>query len=502
MNKKRLFTVILPISALNVLSFTAALTLSAPLSIIALAGSVLISTVVLVFLCRGALAETNGEQEKRKDGNQSENEPAAPDPAVSALSRYVQKSASWIRKNRDHFCIYAKRKNGKKSVNMPDLDLIHVSEIIEKIRFSKDDALVTDFIHAIEDAIPDAQESCAVNQNGKQDAIHERVFEIGFCNELVRSIIDVIHGHLVSSSGPLSEEIYFVKKLIYQFQSKIRDWKSDLTATGGKKNFEYVIGKYDHHNEGFKQIAETLKKSFDTIENNFKTLLEAVSQISGNSEQIQEISENINLLSINAAIESTKAGIYGRGFKVISREIERLSRDTNSFAQKIKGLTSNARKKAEDAVGGFNVEMETLLHRISGQRREFDDFYALLNAYYEDFKLLFSLVDEMSENIDLHIKKVNPVFQLQDIAVQQINNLKKIVDFNEAGCRKNGLLDYMFNTIDPEIKKQVLSKIIAEVGEIVTTESELGVLNEIAEKHKLDAWSMVQGGKSGELELF
>jgi len=335
-----------------------------------------------------------------------------------------------------------------------------------------------------------------------REAMHEFILRNAFCREMTESMVGSIKDNIGLSAKPLSEEMFLIKKILYYFQENIGSWRSDLSSNGGKKNFESVISKYTKQNDEYRKIAENLQTNFESIEKSFGMLLDRIEQILGNSERIEEISSKISLLSINAAIESTKAGIFGKGFKVISIEIEKLSSDTRTFAENIKRVIEDARLQAENSISGFHGEENTLLEKINAQREDFGEFYTLLQDYNQDFNKIFSLVDSVYDDINTHIKKVNPVFQLQDITVQQIGNLKKIIEMIDGTSGGNNLMEHIFRTLSREKKSELLNELISAAEKIVTTEHEIDIINLISEKYNLNRKIVINGKKSGEIELF
>jgi archaellum component FlaC len=434
---------------------------------------------------------------------------------ISTFNEYISASMLWMKSMYREYCVFACGGNpdcvSSDSIHLPyektrqlssllqDLNAVGNNGHSTELRLKKAHGLIS-LIEEITRGliIPETD----VNSIEKRKKMHERVLENTYACELTRQMVESIREHIDLSAKPLSEEIFLIKKIVYLFQQSITEWRDELADGQSKKNFESVIAKYDRQNEKYRYIAENLEHNFRVIEENFNLLISMIENIFANSEQIKDISAKINLLSINAAIESTKAGVFGRGFKVISSEIVKLSGDTRVFADKIKSVIEATKKTASDAIAGFNANGGALRERITNQREDFEEFYRLLTGYNEDFRRIFSLVENVSNDINTHIRKVNPVFQHQDITIQQIDNLKKIIDIIYTGTNENELLAFVMGTIDTETRKAIITHLIEHAERIVTTDYEIEIINRIAEKYRIGKTVQMSGSKKGEIELF
>lgn len=100
-------------------------------------------------------------------------------------------------------------------------------------------------------------------------------------------------------------------------------------------------------------IRDTASASFDQVEQ----LIEAVNEINQSSnairsvvKAIEDIAFQTNLLAFNASVEAARAGDMGKGFGVVSKEVQNLSRKTSESAKETAALISDALTKSKQGV--------------------------------------------------------------------------------------------------------------------------------------------------------
>ncbi len=94
-------------------------------------------------------------------------------------------------------------------------------------------------------------------------------------------------------------------------------------------------------------VADTSKK--------VKQLAESSQEISQIVEIISEISEKTNLLAFNASIEASRAGEHGEGFRIVAEEVRRLADQVTDATKDIQQLVGNIQKETSQVLEAMEV---------------------------------------------------------------------------------------------------------------------------------------------------
>jgi methyl-accepting chemotaxis protein len=332
----------------------------------------------------------------------------------------------------------------------------------------------------------------------KKEDYHRLIVQYQLYSEIIFSLTNSIRTNIEGTSKPLSEEILIISQKIYDFISNIDDWKKGLSDENSSKNFNSVIKRYNVQNEEFQYLFEKINKNYIDLEKKFTMIFSMIEKVYENSFQIQNISEKIKILSINASIESARAEKYGKGFKVIAEEIKKLSDDTKIFISSIVSMISDSKQIISNTVDDFKKTSSEITTRINFQKTEFDSFYTILESYYDDFNHIFSSVTSLTNEVAMHIDKFSPIFQFHDISIQELGNLNKMVlkfiDDNKEEVNK-------INSItDINMKNNILVDLLSYIEKIITTSSEIEVINNIYKEHNVDR--IIIDNKNIEIEIF
>lgn len=142
---------------------------------------------------------------------------------------------------------------------------------------------------------------------------------------------------------------------------------------------------------------------------------------------IQNIAKQTNLLALNASIEAARAGEQGRGFAVVADEIRKLSVETASATDAIKGSIERIQVATKDTavvVGELDAQnvhqsdavMQTKLEmeKISGKMHE---IYQEAEGIYQNFEALMMGKAEILSAI----VSINESIQMTSASTQQVS---------------------------------------------------------------------------------
>ncbi len=133
-------------------------------------------------------------------------------------------------------------------------------------------------------------------------------------------------------------------------------------------------------------------------------------------ETISDISEQTNLLALNAAIEAAKAGIYGKGFAVVSREISRLSEDSQESAKKINIMINNLKHKINAVVNSMSLVLEKVNKGVIITDEAQVDFDGLAsNVSGQNFN-----IKSLNDSVKEQLKSLNDLVENSDVVIETL----------------------------------------------------------------------------------
>ncbi|MBN2738404.1 MAG: hypothetical protein JXR70_15585 [Spirochaetales bacterium] len=349
-----------------------------------------------------------------------------------------------------------------------------------------------------------ADNQSRLNTYIQKDLLQKHLVENQYYSELVCEFLHAIVDNINLTSRPLSEEIYNIKKSVSMFLVNLSSWKNELTSSDSGKDFGNVINNYNLQNEEFKKTFSQIDENYKKLEADLDKINVTISRISENSNQIQDIAEKTKVLSINASIEAARAGVYGKGFKIISGEISKMSEDTQNFVHDIVDKIVDAREISATTIFEFNKGISDVIDRINKQRIDFEMIYKMLQNYYNDFKDIFETVSQFIREVNDNINKFNPIFQLHDISIQQMENITRIINhfLLEEDHHTQNLMDQSFVTPGENLNKEILTHIVGDIEKRITTDLEISLLNKFTKKYGLNKFIKLKDKSEGEIELF
>ncbi|MBN1523439.1 MAG: hypothetical protein JW904_03045 [Spirochaetales bacterium] len=320
-----------------------------------------------------------------------------------------------------------------------------------------------------------------------------------FYSELIHEFFNAIIVDLAKSSRPLSEEILAIKEKATEFISKITVWEQELTNSTSDKNFSRLIGFYERQNSKFGGLFQSISDNYHNLEKRLADVSETVDRMFSRSSEIRGIAEKINILSINASIEASRATEAGKGFKVIASEINKLADMTHSIIDDVLRIMSDVHTEIESTKRDFSNEGDSISQTIKQQQGEFEYFYLILTSFENYFKGIFTSVRDLTGEIDVHINKFNPLFQLHEIAIQEMENLNRIIsDFlhDQSGEMNRLTAGYELAERDNFIKELILKFEKSSISQL-----ELDVLEKVVTHYRYDDSVKIAKG-STEIQLF
>ncbi len=317
--------------------------------------------------------------------------------------------------------------------------------------------------------------------------------------EILDNLITSAVQHINNTTEPLSKGILNIKQTLHQYIDKINSWKLELTSVSSGKNFESMITDYKKQDDDFTVINEVIKTIFEKLKSGFSNLSQTNDKIIKNTGLIQEISEKIKILSINASIEAARATEAGKGFKVVAGEVKKLSNDTQSAINAILPVMQITQTIIIDLADEFDKGYGVILEKLTSARKQSKLFYDGLSIYHDDLNNLFLYVENLLNGINKDINIISPIFQSSNLAVQQIDNIKRIMELSMS--KRKGTMEFIFEEYDKEKLKLRYEEMIEGVKKIITTDPEVQTINGIIKAKNLGN-SITKNRKEDTIELF
>lgn len=179
---------------------------------------------------------------------------------------------------------------------------------------------------------------------------------------------------------------------------------SGKAVEGGRRTMEQLISQTDKTRSANEQLIASVE-----------SLIKNANRIMAQIREISTISNQTNLLALNASIESARAGEAGRGFAVVASEIGNLADQTRRLTAEIQEVIqvltqdANTAKQTVDNVQVVSVEQMKLIESAN-----------------EEFVLIGTHMESLSENIANVSTKVGEVFASNNTIVDSITNVSAV----------------------------------------------------------------------------
>lgn len=273
---------------------------------------------------------------------------------------------------------------------------------------------------------------------------HERM------NRIIRQ-----HGVVNRQHGELSTLTTRVKKTVEQIQatSEASDQNANQLYARGDKLAAISNQSVSRSQEGKKALEDvvsvitTLEQESAQSSQSMSRLEERSTQITSIVQVISDIASQTNLLALNAAIEAARAGEQGRGFAVVADEVRKLAEmtanSTKSIAQLIETMQqetkvalSNSEKSTKAIRDGLNIskiaseKMDEIVdafgevsREVSGVMEIIRNQKSLADDIAHQTAEAKNLLDEVHDQIVLHVKEASVVDEELEASVKELKNL-------------------------------------------------------------------------------
>ncbi|MGE7983049.1 methyl-accepting chemotaxis protein [Solibacillus sp. NPDC093137] len=214
-----------------------------------------------------------------------------------------------------------------------------------------------------------------------------------------------ISAHASNESARAMEETAAGVQRIAESTQKLLGNSVDATQTA--KDGGQII--YDAQ-----QQMSIISSSTNSVNALVQKLAQQTEEINNISQLITSITDQTNLLALNAAIEAARAGEHGKGFAVVADEVRKLAEQSKSSANSIVNLTLEIKADTENverAVSDSLVSVEDGVKIIANAGESFTTIVDAVTQMSMQIQEISATSEELSASAEQVTASVNEIAQ-------------------------------------------------------------------------------------------
>jgi methyl-accepting chemotaxis protein len=320
-----------------------------------------------------------------------------------------------------------------------------------------------------------------LESKGKADSFQEFFLKYQTFSEILHSFVDLISASTQHVSTPLSQEILIIKKAVTGFVTDLMSWMQ-TSQSRSSQEVDSIIRHFGDHTEKISRISDEIRHYNESFRHDLEIVVKQFKLIQERTGRISEISEQVKMLSLNAAIQAARAGEAGKGFKVISGEIQRLSVDVQEIVEVVTEDISVMTGSLNSVLDSFDQDTGLIGKNLAQFNKELSQYDGNLEAYHKAFSEIVNTITTVSNELQGHISNLAPLFQLQDMTLQQVEHLAVLSDRIREEESSNSIPE---SALTETRKSAIRQGMFALLEQVATTDGELEVIDKFVQRHRL-----------------
>jgi methyl-accepting chemotaxis protein len=146
-------------------------------------------------------------------------------------------------------------------------------------------------------------------------------------------------------------------------------------------------------------------------------------------EVVKEIARQTNLLAINATIEAARAGEQGKAFSVVAEEVNKLSKQSESYSVQIAELIHKVQADTVNAVKAMNtggIEVDLGLNAVEEVKDVFEKIFTSVPVVSAQVQEVSALSEEMSSSSQQVKASVEATAYIANDSLRYVQNIANV----------------------------------------------------------------------------
>jgi len=242
--------------------------------------------------------------------------------------------------------------------------------------------------------------------------------------ELAGSLAQLVARDTEEAVLNLSESLFALLDSSRKVSNHIE--QSLVSLTDGDAGMGKMVPHLNEHLQAFERLGQNFDALRLSLEKDLGVLSGTVGAINEFSENISDLADQTNVLAINASIEAARVGINGKGFAVIANQVQSLSRNSKTIAEKMAATVQSVVQTVESSYGRQTERIQqsrAVIHRSEVDLRQWSAQVAPQLAKVEQ---MIHQSRSIAALVTTELDRVTVSLQFQDRIRQILEHLEQL----------------------------------------------------------------------------
>lgn len=346
--------------------------------------------------------------------------------------------------------------------------------------------------HAMADNIDDLtnrfSESYLKNRNvidSKTRSMARMIYYLGSSAPIMADLSQIFNEFSKNIVLDVIQKFGYISEASHTITTDIQSTMQSLMDDNNPESLAFITRKAHSIVLDFEKFMHSMENLKVSSNNFIHNSVEKLKNIQGIAASIEDISQTIKIISLNVSIEAANTGATGKGFQVLARDLREFASRTMRFAQDVKNRVKDTLETTENLRSDYARSMQNVYTYIDDIKNSILGFEAIITKSFGKIRDIIGNLQKFSESIDNGIKEIVGKLQYYDITSQEVEHLAVFVEriFVELFNTNNDVR--VSETLTEEERREIRTKLLSIVNEIITTGSERKVYEKYVELYKI-----------------